>query len=951
MIIDILIKNFQFLIKITEMSNYKKTLNLPYTDFPMKANLSFKELDFLKDWEKENLYQLIRQSRRKEKKYILHDGPPYANGDIHIGHAINKILKDIIIKYKILDGYDAPYIPGWDCHGLPIELQVEKKYGKSKNKFMDNIFRKKCRIYAQSQVDKQMKSFKRLGILADWKNAYLTMSYQYESKVLYILASIFEKGYIKKGFKPVHWCTKCESALAEAEVEYQEKNSDSIYVKFYIKSIKKISQIFKKNIEIASAIVWTTTPWTLSANLAVAINADINYVLIDIQKKSEKFIIAENLVKSFIQLTKCSSFLILAKCKGYLLENILLKHPFNSYNVPIILGKNIKCDIGTGLVHIAPAHGVEDYKISLEKKIKFQNIVQYNGVFLSDVFLVGGKYYSDANSIIVNFLKKHKKLWYYEKYKHSYPYCWRHNIPLIFLSTPQWFIIMNDKFLTNIAIKEIEKISWIPKWGFNRIKKMIENRPDWCISRQRKWGTPLPLFIHKKTGNLHPNTVQLIRKIASKVAKGGIEAWFESKISDFLEKNDQKKYDIIYDTLDIWLDSGISFHSVLIEKKLPLADLYLEGSDQYRGWFHSSLLSAIATIGTAPYKSVLTHGFIIDENGKKMSKSLGNIVSVEKLVQKYGADILRLWTASIDYRSDIIFSESMIKSTIDIYRKIRNTIRFLLANLKDFCPESDLINTEDMVLIDQWAIEKTLSFQKEIRKLYDSYLFHLVVKKIYEFCSLDMGGFYLDIIKDRQYTCKKFSKIRRSCQSVLYHILEAMVRWITPILSFTANEIWKKIPGKRSVQWVFLDKWYKNLSKIPINSHIQMYEWDFFITLRNIVNQAIENKRKKNEIGSSLDIHVILYLKKEKRILLKKLGKELKFLLITSDVKIKKYNSFVGEKTALEDIKIDIFISNYKKCKRCWHRVKNIGSNIDYYDICGRCVENLFQDGEKRFYV
>ncbi len=728
------------------MSDYKSTLNLPATKFAMKANLANREGGFLKKWQEDDLYAQIRAQNQGKPKFVLHDGPPYANGDIHIGHAVNKVLKDIIVKSKSLSGFDAPYVPGWDCHGLPIELNVEKKKGKVGVKIDANAFRAECRKYADAQVAKQKLDFQRLGILGDWNNPYLTKDFQYEADIVRALGAIVNNGHVSKGYKPVHWCTECGSALAEAEVEYKDKQSDAIDVKFRIID----DTIFKVDKPV-SVVIWTTTPWTLPANEAVALHPELNYVLAD--TGSEYLLLAQDLAESALSRYELEAGIQTAVFSGSELEGLKAQHPFYEKQVPIILGDHVTTDAGTGAVHTAPAHGQEDFAVGKQYDLPVNCPVDGRGVFFEDTELLAGQFIFKANASVIELLKSSNTLVKHAPLVHSYPHCWRHKTPVIFRATPQWFVSMQDNGLRDAVNSEIPKVDWIPDWGKKRIELMVSNRPDWCISRQRFWGVPITLFTHKQTGELHPNTQALFVEISAMIEKQGIEAWFEIDIQDLLGA-DADDYEKATDTLDVWFDSGVSHFAVLKAREAlsDVADLYLEGSDQHRGWFQSSLISSVAINGKAPYKQVLTHGFTVDKDGKKMSKSLGNVMSPQKVVNNLGADILRLWIASTDYTGEMTVSDEILNRSADSYRRIRNTLRFMLANTSGFDPAQHTLDADQMLDLDKWIVSKTADLQVQILQAYEQYNFHHALQLILNFCSNDLGGFYLDVIKDRQYT-------------------------------------------------------------------------------------------------------------------------------------------------------------------------------------------------------
>lgn len=727
------------------MLDYKSTLNLPATNFPMKANLANREGNFLSEWEQDDLYQKIRDKFKGKPKFVLHDGPPYANGDIHIGHAVNKILKDIIVKSKTLSGFDAPYVPGWDCHGLPIEHNVEKKKGKVGHKINADDFRTACRDYADKQIDRQKVDFKRLGILGEWDNPYLTKNFHYEADIVRALGKIVENGHLSKGYKPVHWCTECASALAEAEVEYKDKTSDAVDVSFRI--IK--SEIFDLANPI-SIVIWTTTPWTLPANEAVALHPELDYVVVDTTDQS--YLLASDLQEEAVERFGLTDVTVQSRTyKGSELEGMLLQHPFLDKQVPVILGDHVTTEAGTGAVHTAPAHGQEDYAVGLKYNLAVDCPVDGRGVFFKDVEHVGGEFIFKANATIIELLKANNSLIYHAPLSHSYPHCWRHKTPVIFRATPQWFVSMTQNNLRETVNAEIPSVKWIPDWGQKRIELMVGNRPDWCISRQRFWGAPITLFVHKQTGELHPETESLFEVVAKKIEKDGIDAWFALEVADVLGA-EASEYEKTTDTLDVWFDSGVSHYAVLRNRDYltDVADLYLEGSDQHRGWFQSSLITSCAIHGKAPYKQVLTHGFTVDQNGHKMSKSVGNVIPPQKVVNSLGADILRLWIGSTDYTGEMTVSDEILKRSADSYRRIRNTMRFMLANMEGFDPRSDLVIADEMLVLDRWIVSKAAELQTQVLDEYNNYNFHQVMKQILNFCTNDLGGFYLDIIKDRQ---------------------------------------------------------------------------------------------------------------------------------------------------------------------------------------------------------
>lgn len=934
------------------MSDYKQTLNLPKTEFPMKANLAQREPDILKKWENLNLYSKLREQGKKQKRFIFHDGPPYANGHIHMGTAVNKVLKDMVVKSKTLSGFDAPFVPGWDCHGLPIELNVEKKIGKVGQKVNVNEFIRACRDYAKGFIDIQRKEFQRLGLVADWQHPYLTMDYTYEANIIRSLASIYKNGHMVKGFKPVHWCLDCCSALAEAEVEYKDKTSPQIDVRFRVIDEKDFQVRFKdlENGKGSISIpIWTTTPWTLPANEAVSLNALFSYVVIEIDDR-ERIVIAEDLMTQVLERYGVKKHKVLGKILGEQLEALKLQHPFYHREVPVVLGEHVTVESGTGAVHTAPAHGQDDYLMGKKYNLPIYNPVGDDGCFISTTEFFAGEHVNKVNDHVIAVLKEKDSLLFSGKMTHSYPHCWRHKTALIFRATPQWFISMDQKGLRQETLEAIKRVKWVPDWGQNRIYAMVENRPDWCISRQRTWGVPIVIFLHKETGEPHPNTVELMEKAAALVEKNGIEAWVNLDEKELLG-DDAAHYKKSRDILDVWFDSGVS-HDCVLRKNPSLgfpADLYLEGSDQHRGWFNSSITTSIAISNHEPFKTVLTHGYVIDVQGQKMSKSLGNVIAPETIIQKYGADVLRLWAASIDYRGDINVSEEILARISETYRRLRNTARFLLANLEGFDPKKDLVDTNKMLALDRWAVDSARRMQEEIIAAYDDYQFHVIYQKIYHFCSITLGSFYLDIIKDRQYTTQADSLARRSAQTAMFHIIEALVRWMAPILSFTAEEIWQFIPGQRN-ESVFLNTWYQGLAALPDKEIMNEKYWETLRQIRDAVNKEIENQRNAGKIGSALEADVNLYCDPELKKQLDKLGNELRFVLITSAAETHEANSHKDElaTTEVPGLWVKVLPISYPKCERCWHRREDVGSNPGFPTICGRCVENVEGKGEVR---
>ena len=934
-------------------NNYKDTLNLPKTKFSMKAALSAKEPLWLKKCESENLYNKLQEATKGRPQFILHDGPPYANGSLHIGHAINKVLKDIIVKSKLISGYSAPYVPGWDCHGLPIEIQVEKKHGKVGQKIDAKTFRQKCREYASRQVEIQKEEFKRLGVIGEWDKPYLTKDYKYEADMIRALAKIVENGHVEKGVKPVNWCFDCGSALAEAEIEYQDKLSPAIDVAYTFVNPDNVISAFnidEESLRIAIPI-WTTTPWTLPASMAVSLHAELEYSLVK-GHGDYILVVASDLVNEVSQRYEIENPEVLSTVLGEKLENLSLQHPFyEDKQVPVILGDHVTVEAGTGAVHTAPGHGVEDFNVGKKYDIEVYNPMGGNGVYLDNTPIFGGQYIWKANVSIVELLKENNVLLNFENIEHSYPHCWRHKTPTAFRTTPQWFVSMDKQSLRKKSLEEIRHVKWVPDWGENRIFSMIENRPEWCISRQRTWGVPITLFTHKETGEMHPNTLIIMEKVAKMVEKDGIDAWFDANSSDLID--DADNYEKTTDVLDVWFDSGVSHYAVLSARDYlsEPADLYLEGSDQHRGWFHSSLLTGVAINEHAPYKQVLTHGFVVDKDGRKMSKSLGNVVSPKEIVNTMGADILRLWCSSADYTKEITISDEIMKRVADSYRRIRNTARFLIGNLNEFDATTELMDVNQCTLLDQWAIKLTQDLQNEIVEDYNSYQFHQIYQKLSSFCSQEMGAFYLDVLKDRLYTAKTDSAARKSAQTAMHHILQAMIRWMAPIMTYTADEIWRLIGNDNNV---LFEQWY-DIPNVADNKEWGNDNWKIIQEIRNASSKLLEQMRVKGEIGSSLDASVDIYLDESNYQSLQSINSELRFVLITSAAQLlpisEKSNDAIECKLENTSIFISASVALGEKCVRCWHKREEVGQDEKHPELCGRCVQNIEGKGEKRAYA
>ena len=926
------------------MKDYKDTLNLPGTSFPMKANLPNREPEILKFWDEIDLYKEIRKKGEGKKPFLLLDGPPYANGKIHIGHALNKILKDFIVKSKTLFGYDAPYLPGWDCHGLPIEHQVEKKKGKVGPKLTAREFRDHCREYALRQVEEQKEDFIRLGVPGEWDNPYLTLDKRYEAEQIRAFAEIYANNHVTYGHKPVHWCLDCQSALAEAEVEYMDKVSTSVDVLFKIVDPSDfIKRANTKKIDDQTDIyipIWTTTPWTLPSNEAVAMGGEISYGIygLRIDERDILVIIANDLKQSIENRWRVENLEMLEEITAENFSGLQLQHPFDERSVPVLLGDHVTTENGTGSVHTAPAHGHEDFQLGKENDLDLNCYVNSYGVFTNAKESFANDHIFKSESNIIERLRESGLLISNEKFEHSYPHCWRHKTPVIFRTTRQWFISMENEDFRSACLKSIKDVEWKPTWGEERINGMIETRPDWCISRQRYWGVPIPLFTHKDDQTIHPDTPKLLKQIADKIEDQGIDAWFDADAEEFL-RDDANSYDKSTDTMDVWMDSGIAHKTVshLFDHITNEADLYLEGSDQHRGWFQSSLLTSVAINNHAPYKEVLTHGFVVDENGHKMSKSLGNTVSPQSVINNMGADILRLWVASTDYTSEMKISDQILKRNADTYRRIRNTARFLLSNLNDFDPKTNQQKVEDLVLLDQLAMQRLAILNEQIMNEYNNYSFHKIIQLLHNFCVNDMGGFYLDILKDRLYTMPSNSFGRRSAQTALYLIAESLTRWIAPILSFTAEEIWKHMP-EREVESVFLSEW---LDLPKFESDI---DWDQLNQINAIALKALEVARDNGEIGSSLDAHLIISVDQETHDLLNQFSEELRFLFITSSVDLQLDDALDSN----QDISVIVKKSDAEKCGRCWHRQESVGDSDEHPEICARCISNISDSPEVR---
>ena len=914
----------------------KDTLNLPKTKFSMKANLAQKEPEILKFWEEINLYDALQEQNKDKPKFTFHDGPPYANGPIHLGTSINKTLKDIACKSRLLSGYNISFVPGWDCHGLPIELNVEQKSGKPNKDISAKDFRAKCRDYANQQIAIQKKDFKRLGVLADWNNPYKTMDYSFEAGIIRALSEIVKSGHLVKGDKPVYWCPDCNSALAEAEVEYKDKTSSSIDFLFQMET-SNANEIFNTSVDESlktSFLSWTTTPWTIPGNVALSVNSNLDYSLIEVNIDNSKqyLIICKELLDSVMERCSIKNYTILSTKPGSIFESIEAKHPYFDRKSTVILGDHVTTEMGTGIVHTAPAHGLEDFHASNKYKLDIVNHVGSDGRFIDTANDFSGMNLEEANKKSIEMLEERSNLLSKDSYQHSFPHCWRHKTPLFFRATPQWFISMTAENLLENSMNSIDSVNWMPDWGKSRITSMMEERPDWCISRQRTWGVPITLYLNKKTGELHPETVSIMQKVADEIEKSGTDVWFDQKLES-VKVSDE--YEPVMDILDVWFDSGVTHYCVLNEQRglSQPADLYLEGSDQHRGWFQSSLLTGMTINNSPPFRNVVTHGFVVDSEGKKMSKSLGNVVSPQSIWNQKGADILRAWVASTEFRNEMNFSNEILDRTTDSYRKIRNTIRFLLSNLYDFDESNQLQKFSDLVELDLFIISKAMNVQRDIVADYENFDFHLAFQKILNFCTNELGSFYLDIIKDRAYTCHHDGPARKSSQTAMFHLLQMLIRWSSPIISFTAEEAWKEFSAEESS--IFEKEWYSLEGLIEMDLEV----WDELIKLKDEVNKNIEISREEGSIGSSLDAEVLITCSENDFLKFSRFGEELKFLFLVSSVSLS-----VSE---ADELKIDIKVSIEEKCERCWHHVADL-SDHEGNKICSRCISNLSFPGEER---
>ncbi|MDA8362139.1 MAG: isoleucine--tRNA ligase [Gammaproteobacteria bacterium] len=927
-------------------TDYKNTLNLPHTDFPMRGNLPAREPKQVAQWQSLGLYERLRLFHKDHPRYVLHDGPPYANGAIHLGHAVNKTLKDIIIKAKGFAGFDAPYVPGWDCHGLPIELAVEKTIGRCGRDVDAKTFRAACRDYARAQVDGQRQDFERLGVIGDFAHPYLTMDYAFEANIVRELGRIMAQGHVYRSEKPVHWCVDCRSALAEAEVDYEDHKSRAIDVAFAVADAGDLAaRVHEPGFDKPAALViWTTTPWTLPANQAVAVHPDILYRVIE--GALRYFVVADALAPALVERYGIGMRLTDITVSGAALVGMRLVHPFLERTVPVIPGLHVTTEAGTGLVHIAPAHGEEDYQAVRQYaratgiELPIEGPVGGDGRFVEGTPFVGGLTIEEGGERLIALLDERGALLHVESIVHSYPHCWRHKSPIVFRATAQWFISMDQAGLRERALGVLADVGFQPAWGRERISQMVANRPDWCISRQRAWGVPLPFFLHRTTGALHPRTAGLLEEVACAIEREGIDGWFGRPPKAWLG-SEAADYEAVTDVLDVWFDSG-STHACVLAVRAELtdpADLYLEGSDQHRGWFQSSLLTSVADKGRAPYRMVLTHGFTVDAQGQKMAKSKGNGIEPREITDSLGADVLRLWVAATDYRSEMALSQEILKRVTDSYRRLRNTARYLLANLDGFDPLADWLRADELLALDRWALARLGALDAEIREAYERFHFHLVYQKLHQFCVVDLGSFYLDVLKDRLYTSPRHSLERRSAQTALAHILEALVRYLAPILSFTAEEIWQYMPGARS-ESVFLSTWHEVAQGRDGQGEAA---WREILALRAAVGPEIERLRTEGAIGSSLDGEIDLYVGPELMAFLAPLHEEAHYLFIVSAVRLHPLHARPPEAVATgrDDVWVKVVPSADGKCARCWHHKPDVGRYADHPALCGRCVATI----------
>jgi isoleucyl-tRNA synthetase len=947
---------------MTEKTDYRATLNLPDTPFPMRGDLAQREPAWVQNWNDQGIYKKLRAARHGAPKFVLHDGPPYANGKIHIGHAANKILKDMIVKTRQLQGLDAAFIPGWDCHGLPIENAIEKLHGR---KLQRDDMQAKSRAFATEQIDQQRADFKRLGVLGDWDQPYRTMDFVNEAAEIRAFKRVVERGFVYRGLKPVYWCFDCGSSLAEFEIEYADKKSQTLDVGFLCAQPQALASAFglptlSKD---TFAVIWTTTAWTIPANQALNLNPALHYALVDTPRGI--LLLAESLVEKCLERYGLTGN-IMATTLGENLANIAFHHPLTHMDAgyqrlsPIYLADYATANDGTGIVHAAPAYGVEDFTSCVAHGMRYDDIlnpVQGNGQYAADLPLFGGQNIWKACPVIIDSLQAAERLFATSTITHSYPHCWRHKTPVIYRAAAQWFVRMDEgegvfttdkapKTLRQLALDAIEQTRFYPESGRARLRDMIANRPDWCISRQRSWGVPVPFLLHKDSGELHPHTLEIMDRAIAIVEAGGIEAWSQATVESLVGAEDAAHYTKSTDILEVWFDSGTTHSTVLRTSHAgaahadgPEADLYLEGHDQHRGWFHSSLLTACAMYDRAPYRALLTHGFTVDGQGRKMSKSLGNVVAPQEVSDKMGAEIIRLWCASTDYSGDLGIDKKILDRVIDTYRRVRNTLKFLLANISDFDPNKDVVPTEALLEIDRYALARAAQMQSDILAHFDTFEFHPVVAKLQIYCSEDLGAFYLDILKDRLYTTAAQSVARRSAQTALWHITQALLRWIAPILSFTAEEAWGVLAQSGKITPELKDSIFlATYANLDAPDTVLLQKWARIREIREAVNKDIETLRAAGQVGASLQANIVITAAPEDLALLASLGDDLKFVLIVSQVTLQ----------AGSALHIQTQPATAAKCERCWHYREDVGSDAQHPTICGRCTSNLFGAGEVR---
>ena len=950
------------------VTDYKHTLNLPKTGFPMRANLAQREPEMLARWEAEDYVGQVRAASKGRPSFVLHDGPPYANGDIHIGHVVNKTIKDMIVKSRQLAGFDAPYVPGWDCHGLPIENKVEKTAGVPGRDIDASSFRAACREYAASQIDAQRTEFRRLGILGQWDAPYLTMDFANEAGIVRALGRVVAAGHVYRGVRPVYWSWGAHTALAEAEIEYHDKVSTAIDVRFRPRDRAAVLDLFgvADDGTDVSAVIWTTTPWTIPGNLALTVHPELEYALVEVSgapkatgadaSGPERMILAAGTVESCTGRWGLGEATVLGTVAGERLAGLKFAHPLYARDSLLITGDYVTLEAGTGVVHTAPDHGVDDFRAARRAGLGLLDLVDDRGVFRDSVELFAGEHVMKVDAHVDEALGERGALVHSARHEHSYPYCWRTKTPIIYRATPQWFVSMERENLRADTLEAIRTVKWVPDWGQARIDGMIAGRPDWCISRQRYWGVPICFLVHRKSGELHPDTPTLIERAASAIEHAGIQAWFDMDVADALgpDGGNPADWEKVTDVLDVWFDSGTSWSHVLQASERYPADMYLEGSDQHRGWFHSSLLTSVAIERRAPYRQVLTHGFTVDAQGRKMSKSLGNVIAPQKLMKTLGADVIRLWVCSADYRGEMTVSREILDRMSDSYRRIRNTARYLLSAIGDFDPARHAVAPADMLALDAWAVDRTLAVQKTIDDAYERYQFHIVYQALHNFCAVDLSSFYLDVVKDRQYTMPAASRGRRSAQSAMHLIVDALVRWIAPVLSFTADEIWQELRTNEPARpnTVFTETWLDALAPLSDAAALTVADWALVVEVRDAVSKSLEALRGEGALKGGLDAVVTVHADEPVHGVLAKLGDELRFVLIVSDAALEPIDSAPLEAartmTSSGEIVVEARRSDAAKCARCWHRRSDVGGHGDHPELCGRCVENVDGPGETR---